>query len=108
MPVSRPFFSDIYKEMRAILDRSGQPQLVVIQSAPSFAAIWILPRRPAFYFPILALICDFGRAKHHLASQLDWSSSFPRKAEIPNVDDGLALGSRVQSIMKIVGGRFRL
>jgi LysR family glycine cleavage system transcriptional activator len=34
--------------MRAILDRTDKPQVVTIQCAPSFAAIWIMPRLPAF------------------------------------------------------------
>jgi LysR family glycine cleavage system transcriptional activator len=46
--VIRRSFSDIDEEMRAILDRSEKPQVVTIQSAPSFAAIWIMPRLPAF------------------------------------------------------------
>ena len=41
-------FSDIDEEMRAILDRSDKPQVVTIQCAPSFAAIWVMPRLPAF------------------------------------------------------------
>ena len=41
-------FSDIDEEMRAILDRSDRPQIITIQCAPSFAAIWIMPRLPAF------------------------------------------------------------
>jgi LysR family glycine cleavage system transcriptional activator len=41
-------FSDIDAEMRAILDRSDKPQIVTIQCSPSFAAIWIMPRLPAF------------------------------------------------------------
>ncbi|MBK4735545.1 LysR substrate-binding domain-containing protein [Noviherbaspirillum pedocola] len=46
--VIRRSFADIDEEMRAILDRSEKPQVVTIQSAPSFAAIWIMPRLPAF------------------------------------------------------------
>lgn len=46
--VIRRSFSDIDEEMRAILDRSDKPQVVTIQCAPSFAAIWIMPRLPAF------------------------------------------------------------
>lgn len=46
--VIRRSFSDIDEEMRAILDKSEKPQVVTIQSAPSFAAIWIMPRLPAF------------------------------------------------------------
>jgi LysR family glycine cleavage system transcriptional activator len=46
--VIRRSFSDIDEEMRAILDKSEQRQVVTIQSAPSFAAIWIMPRLPAF------------------------------------------------------------
>jgi LysR family glycine cleavage system transcriptional activator len=41
-------FSDIDAEMRAILDQSDKPQIVTIQCSPSFAAIWIMPRLPAF------------------------------------------------------------
>jgi LysR family glycine cleavage system transcriptional activator len=41
-------FSDIDAEMRAILDRSDKPQIITIQCSPSFAAIWIMPRLPAF------------------------------------------------------------
>jgi LysR family glycine cleavage system transcriptional activator len=41
-------FNDIDAEMRAILDRSDRPQIVTIQCSPSFAAIWIMPRLPAF------------------------------------------------------------
>jgi LysR family glycine cleavage system transcriptional activator len=46
--VIRRSFSDIDEEMRAILDRTDKPQVVTIQCAPSFAAIWIMPRLPAF------------------------------------------------------------
>jgi LysR family glycine cleavage system transcriptional activator len=46
--VIRRSFSDIDEEMRAILDRSDKPQIITIQCAPSFAAIWIMPRLPAF------------------------------------------------------------
>jgi LysR family glycine cleavage system transcriptional activator len=46
--VIRRSFSDIDEEMRAILDRSDKPQIVTIQCAPSFAAIWMMPRLPAF------------------------------------------------------------
>jgi LysR family glycine cleavage system transcriptional activator len=46
--VIRQSFSDIDDELRAILDRSSKQQVVTIQSAPSFAAIWIMPRLPAF------------------------------------------------------------
>lgn len=46
--VIRRSFSDIDEEMRSILDRSDKPQVVTIQCAPSFAAIWIMPRLPAF------------------------------------------------------------
>ncbi|OON63404.1 hypothetical protein B0920_08475 [Massilia sp. KIM] len=46
--VIRRSFSDIDDELRTILDRSSKQQVVTIQSAPSFAAIWIMPRLPAF------------------------------------------------------------
>jgi LysR family glycine cleavage system transcriptional activator len=46
--VIRKSFSDIDDELRTILDRSDKQQVVTIQSAPSFAAIWIMPRLPAF------------------------------------------------------------
>jgi LysR family glycine cleavage system transcriptional activator len=46
--VIRRSFSDIDEEMRAILDRSDKPQIITIQCAPSFAAIWVMPRLPAF------------------------------------------------------------
>jgi LysR family glycine cleavage system transcriptional activator len=46
--VIRRSFSDIDEEMRTILDRSGKPQIITIRCAPSFAAIWIMPRLPAF------------------------------------------------------------
>jgi LysR family glycine cleavage system transcriptional activator len=46
--VIRRSFSEIDEEMRAILDKSEKPQIVTIQSAPSFAAIWIMPRLPGF------------------------------------------------------------
>ena len=46
--VIRRSFSDIDEEMRSILDRSDKPQVVTIQCAPSFAAIWIMPRLAAF------------------------------------------------------------
>ena len=41
-------FSDIDAEMRALLDKSDKPQIVTIQCSPSFAAIWLMPRLPAF------------------------------------------------------------
>lgn len=41
-------FSDIDNELRTILDAGAAQQVVTIQSAPSFAAIWIMPRLPAF------------------------------------------------------------
>ena len=41
-------FADIDSELRMLLDRSSRQQVVTIQSAPSFAAIWIMPRLPAF------------------------------------------------------------
>lgn len=46
--VIRRSFGDIDDELRTILDRSSKQQVVMIQSAPSFAAIWIMPRLPAF------------------------------------------------------------
>lgn len=46
--VIRKSFSDIDEELRSILDKSSKQQIVTIQSAPSFAAIWIMPRLPAF------------------------------------------------------------
>ncbi len=46
--VIRRSFSEIDDELRTILDRSDKQQVVTIQSAPSFAAIWIMPRLPAF------------------------------------------------------------
>lgn len=46
--VIRKSFSEIDEELRSILDKSSQQQIVTIQSAPSFAAIWIMPRLPAF------------------------------------------------------------
>lgn len=46
--VIRRSFSEIDEEMRAILDQSDRPQIITIQCAPSFAAIWIMPRLPAF------------------------------------------------------------
>ncbi|MES2261226.1 MAG: LysR substrate-binding domain-containing protein [Pseudomonadota bacterium] len=46
--VTRRSFSDIDDELRTILDASTVQQVVTIQSAPSFAAIWIMPRLPAF------------------------------------------------------------
>jgi LysR family glycine cleavage system transcriptional activator len=46
--VIRRSFGDIDDELRTILDRSSRQQVVTIQSAPSFAAIWIMPRLPAF------------------------------------------------------------
>ena len=46
--VIRRSFGDIDDELRTILDRGSGQQVVTIQSAPSFAAIWIMPRLPAF------------------------------------------------------------
>jgi LysR family glycine cleavage system transcriptional activator len=46
--VVRRSFSEIDDELRTILDRSSKQQVVTIQSAPSFAAIWIMPHLPAF------------------------------------------------------------
>jgi LysR family glycine cleavage system transcriptional activator len=46
--VIRRSFSEIDDELRTILDRSSKQQVVTIQSAPSFAAIWIMPHLPAF------------------------------------------------------------
>lgn len=46
--VIRRSFGDIDDELRTILDRGSHQQVVTIQSAPSFAAIWIMPRLPAF------------------------------------------------------------
>lgn len=46
--VIRRSFGDIDDELRLLLDRSSKQQVVTIQSAPSFAAIWIMPRLPAF------------------------------------------------------------
>jgi LysR family glycine cleavage system transcriptional activator len=46
--VIRRSFGEIDDELRTILDRSSKQQVVTIQSAPSFAAIWIMPRLPAF------------------------------------------------------------
>jgi LysR family glycine cleavage system transcriptional activator len=45
--VSRSF-GEIDGEMRALLDKSDKPQVITIQCAPSFAAIWLMPRLPAF------------------------------------------------------------
>jgi LysR family glycine cleavage system transcriptional activator len=41
-------FSEIDDEMRAIVDKSSKQQIVTIQCAPSYAAIWVMPRLPAF------------------------------------------------------------
>lgn len=47
--VVRHSFASIDDELRTILDRShSKQQVITIQSAPSFAAIWIMPRLPAF------------------------------------------------------------
>ncbi|QOL48445.1 LysR substrate-binding domain-containing protein [Massilia litorea] len=47
--VIRRSFGEIDDELRTILDRSSsQQQVVTIQCAPSFAAIWLMPRLPAF------------------------------------------------------------
>jgi LysR family glycine cleavage system transcriptional activator len=47
--VIRRSFGEIDDELRTILDRSNsQQQVVTIQCAPSFAAIWLMPRLPAF------------------------------------------------------------
>jgi LysR family glycine cleavage system transcriptional activator len=47
--VIRRSFAEIDDELRTILDRSNsQQQVVTIQCAPSFAAIWLMPRLPAF------------------------------------------------------------
>ncbi len=47
--VIRRSFGDIDAELRTILDRSSKAQQVVtIQCAPSFAAIWLMPQLPAF------------------------------------------------------------
>lgn len=46
--VIRRSFGDIDDELRTILDRSDKQQVVTIQCAPSFAAIWLMPRLPAF------------------------------------------------------------
>ncbi|MGX4641410.1 LysR substrate-binding domain-containing protein [Massilia sp. SYSU DXS3249] len=46
--VIRRSFGDIDDELRTILDRSSKQQVVTIQCAPSFAAIWVMPRLPAF------------------------------------------------------------
>lgn len=46
--VIRQSFSAMDDELRALLDRSDKQQVVTIQCAPSFAAIWIMPRLPAF------------------------------------------------------------
>jgi len=47
--VIRRSFGDIDSELRALLDRSvSKQQVVTIQSAPSFADIWIMPHLPAF------------------------------------------------------------
>jgi LysR family glycine cleavage system transcriptional activator len=46
--VIRQSFTDIDQELRALLDKSSKQQVVTIQSAPSFASIWIMPRLPAF------------------------------------------------------------
>lgn len=46
--VIRRSFGDIDDELRAILDQGSKQHVVMIQSAPSFAAIWIMPRLPAF------------------------------------------------------------
>jgi LysR family glycine cleavage system transcriptional activator len=46
--VIRRSFADIDDELRTVLDRSSKQQVVTIQSAPSFAAIWLMPRLPAF------------------------------------------------------------
>ncbi|MFC5460957.1 LysR substrate-binding domain-containing protein [Massilia niabensis] len=46
--VIRRSFGEIDDELRTILDRSDRQQVVTIQCAPSFAAIWLMPRLPAF------------------------------------------------------------
>ncbi|WP_194725480.1 LysR substrate-binding domain-containing protein [Noviherbaspirillum malthae] len=46
--VIRRSFTDIDDELRAILDKSSKQHVVTIQCAPSFAAIWVMPRLPAF------------------------------------------------------------
>jgi LysR family glycine cleavage system transcriptional activator len=46
--VIRKSFSDIDEELRCILDKSSKQHIVTIQCAPSFAAIWLMPRLPAF------------------------------------------------------------
>jgi LysR family glycine cleavage system transcriptional activator len=46
--VIRRSFTELDEELRVILDKSSKQQIVTIQSAPSFAAIWIMPRLPAF------------------------------------------------------------
>jgi LysR family glycine cleavage system transcriptional activator len=47
--VIRRSFGEIDDELRTILDRSNSGlQVVTIQCAPSFAAIWLMPRLPAF------------------------------------------------------------
>lgn len=47
--VIRRSFGEIDDELRTILDRNaGSQQVVTIQCAPSFAAIWLMPRLPAF------------------------------------------------------------
>ena len=48
-------FSDIDAEMRAILDKTDKPQIITIQCSPSFAAIWIMPRLPAFLLSHLGI-----------------------------------------------------
>lgn len=46
--VIRRSFGDIDDELRMILDRGSKQQVVTIQCAPSFAAIWVMPQLPAF------------------------------------------------------------
>lgn len=46
--VIRRSFAEIDDELRMVLDRSSKQQVVSIQCAPSFAAIWLMPRLPAF------------------------------------------------------------
>ncbi|QBE66040.1 LysR substrate-binding domain-containing protein [Pseudoduganella lutea] len=46
--VIRRSFGDIDDELRTILDRGSKQQVVTIQCAPSFAAIWVMPQLPAF------------------------------------------------------------
>ncbi len=41
-------FAEIDFEMQSIIDRPSEQQLVTLQSSPSFAHLWLLPRLPEF------------------------------------------------------------